>query len=328
MTSTESRSTRCVRSGGAWVEHHQVDLVAQLGFELRAEIETERFKGATAGRRFQQHCNVKIAAGPRFASRNAAEEIDCGDALFTATEGLPEPFDRTLCVHDPDHARGGAALHPSSRTAGRQTARSRTPPTRTAFAGGCSRDRFPQVRWRAPPLTLGPNAAVTTACSARAFERPGSAVRTPFGGLVHTLRWFGSHPTHRGSPGLCSRHAPESDSHAHIESRRRLRQGTRPQTSPRVRYGCKQRCISPPPCDSAADRAGHARRRHREVNGETETLVDDFPVERHATAFQLRDGGLNVLAVERNVVGAGRLGRARPARPTGARPCPPPADRR
>lgn len=78
--------------GRRMVEHHEVDFLAELGLDLRTEIEPERFICAARRSRFEQYRHVEIAAGPRFASGNAAEQIDRGDTLFTTLEGSPEPF--------------------------------------------------------------------------------------------------------------------------------------------------------------------------------------------------------------------------------------------
>ena len=75
------------------VEHHEVDLPAELGLELHAKIEPEGFVRAALGRRLEQYRHVEIAAWPRFAARDAAEQVDRGHAPFPVREGSPKPLD-------------------------------------------------------------------------------------------------------------------------------------------------------------------------------------------------------------------------------------------
>ena len=81
-----------------------LDFPAEVGFELGAKVEPERFERAALGRRIEEHRNIEVAAGPRLAARNAAEQVDSGHTLLSALESSPEPFDRTGCVHGLNHA--------------------------------------------------------------------------------------------------------------------------------------------------------------------------------------------------------------------------------
>ena len=121
MTSTESRSTRCVRSGGAWLS--TTKSISRPSSDSSSARRSSRSDSCAprAGAGSSSTATSRSLLSRASPPRNAAEQVDRRDTPLSAPESSPEPFDCAGCVHGPNHARRGVALHPPRRAASART---------------------------------------------------------------------------------------------------------------------------------------------------------------------------------------------------------------